>query len=82
MSGVISNVRKRINVSLAESTVRLLDRAADKGDRSRLIDEAIRYYVQERGRERLRKKLKEGAEKRAQRDLALAQDWFPIEAGL
>ena len=31
-------VNQRINVSLPEETLRLLDRVAGKGDRSRLID--------------------------------------------
>lgn len=73
---------KRINISLAESTVRLLDRVSEKGDRSRLIDETIRYYIQEKGRTRLQAKIREGAEKRSQRDLALAQEWFAVESDL
>jgi CopG family transcriptional regulator/antitoxin EndoAI len=70
---------KRINVTLSEGTVRLMDRVADKGQRSRLINEAVRRYVEDLGRQRLRKRLKAGALARADRDLALAEKWFTID---
>ena len=72
-------VNQRINVSLPEETLRLLDRVAGKGDRCRLIDEAVRYYIDERGRRELRKRLKEGAIRRTPRDLQLSEEWFPLE---
>ena len=72
-------VNQRINVSLPEETLRLLDRVAGKGDRSRLIDEAVRYYIDEKGRRELRKRLKEGAIRRTPRDLQLSEEWFPLE---
>lgn len=70
---------RRVNITLAEETLKLIDRAAAKGDRSRFISEAVRYYVQAQGRKRLRELLKEGALKRAERDLALVEEWFPME---
>jgi CopG family transcriptional regulator / antitoxin EndoAI len=72
-------VNRRINVSIPEETLRLLDRVAQKGDRSRLIDEAVRHYVAGVGRAQLTKRLKEGAVRRAARDLSLAEEWFPLE---
>jgi CopG family transcriptional regulator/antitoxin EndoAI len=72
-------VNRRINISLSEETLRLLDRVADKGDRSRLIDEAVRYYIDDKGRRELKKRLKEGAIRRAPRDLQLTEEWFPLE---
>ncbi len=72
-------VNQRINVSLPEETLRLLDRVAGKGDRSRLIDEAVRYYLDDKGRRELKKRLKEGAVRRAARDLQLTEEWFPLE---
>ena len=72
-------VHQRINVSLPEETLRLLDRVADKGDRSRLIDEAVRYYIDEKGRSGLKKRLKEGTIRRAGRDLQLTEEWFPLD---
>jgi CopG family transcriptional regulator / antitoxin EndoAI len=72
-------VNQRINVSLPEETLRLLDRVAGKGDRSRLIDQAVRYYIDQKGRSELKKRLKEGAIRRAARDLQLTEEWFPLE---
>ncbi len=52
--------------------MRLIDRVAKKGDRSRFIAEAVDRYVAEIGRVNLRKRLKEGALRRAERDVAIA----------
>ncbi len=43
-------MHRRINITLPEETIRSLDRVAKKGDRSRLIDEAVRRYIREVGR--------------------------------
>ena len=72
-------MRQRVNITLAEETIRMLDGVAGKGERSRLIDEAVRHFVKARHRETLRTRLKEGARKRAERDLRLAEDWFLLE---
>ena len=66
----------RINVTLPEETIKLIDRIAVKGDRSGLINEAVKRYILEMGRANLRKQLKEGAHRRAQRDRRLAEEWF------
>lgn len=60
--------------------MRLIDRAVPKGQRSRLIDIAVRSYVGEKGRARLQKLLREGATARSERDLALAEEWFALDA--
>ena len=72
-------MHRRINVTLPEETVKLMDRVSQKGDRSRLIDHAIRHYIQEAGRANLRKRLKEGALRRALRDQKLAEEWFLLD---
>ena len=36
-------MRKRINISLPEETLELIDRVTEHGDRSRFIDEAVRH---------------------------------------
>jgi CopG family transcriptional regulator / antitoxin EndoAI len=72
-------VNRRINVTLPEETLGLLERVAKKGDRSRLIDEAVRFYVEEKGRSQLKRRVKEGALRRAKRDLRLTEEWFPLE---
>jgi CopG family transcriptional regulator / antitoxin EndoAI len=72
-------VNQRINISLPEETLRLLDSVADKGDRSRFIDQAVRYYIDDKGRSELKRRLKEGAIRRAARDRSFAEEWFPLE---
>jgi CopG family transcriptional regulator/antitoxin EndoAI len=74
-------MHRRINVTLPEETVRLVERVSAKGGRSRFIDLAIKRYVTEIGRTNLRKKLKEGALRRAPRDRQLAEEWFLLENG-
>jgi CopG family transcriptional regulator/antitoxin EndoAI len=71
-----------LNITLPEATVRLIDRVAKKGHR--FIAEAVERYITEIGRANLKKQLKEGALRRAERDLAIAGEWFGIEdeAGL
>lgn len=75
-------MNKRLNITLPEQTVRLMDRVAGKGQRSRLIDQAVHRYVEEEGRTNLRKRLQEGARARAERDLQLAAEWFAVDEAL
>jgi CopG family transcriptional regulator/antitoxin EndoAI len=72
-------MHRRVNITLPEETLKLIDRAAAKGDRSRLIDEAVRHFVRSRSRTKLRELLAEGARARADRDRALAEEWFAVE---
>jgi CopG family transcriptional regulator/antitoxin EndoAI len=74
-----TTMRQRINITLPETTLRLLDRIAPKGDRSRVIDAAVRHFVETHGKANLRKQLAEGARRRAERDLLLAEEWFGID---
>ncbi len=70
---------KRINIILPDKTVSVLDRVTTKGNRSRFISSAVLHFVETSGKENLRKRLKEEALANAERDLALAADWFPLE---
>jgi CopG family transcriptional regulator/antitoxin EndoAI len=69
----------RINVILPEETVRVLDRVAPRGNRSRLISDAVLHYVSSRGRSNLAEQLKAGALANTKRDMAIAEEWFPLE---
>lgn len=69
---------RRVNITLPEQTLRLMARV-EKGSRSRFLDEAVRHYVASVSRTNLRKRLREGARLRAERDLALAAEWFRVE---
>jgi CopG family transcriptional regulator / antitoxin EndoAI len=70
---------RRINVTLPDGTLKLLDQFAPKGDRSSFIDEAIQSYIAQIQKKRLREQLKEGAIRRAERDRNLVSDWFELE---
>jgi CopG family transcriptional regulator / antitoxin EndoAI len=70
---------KRINIILPDKTVAVLDRVTTKGSRSRFIDRAVRQLVEMEGRANLRSRLKEEAIANADRDLAMAAEWFPLE---
>ncbi len=72
-------MHKRVNITLPEKTIQLIDRSANHGNRSRFIDEAVKYFVRDHGRTELRRLLEEGAERRAARDLAVAEEWFPVD---
>jgi len=69
----------RLNVTLPEATVKRIDRIARKRGRSRFIDRAVKHYIDEMGRARLRHRMKEGAIARAERDLSLVEGWFIVE---
>ncbi len=70
---------RRLNIVLPEKTVSVLDRVTTKGNRSRFIDRAVRHYVETHGKQSLREQLAAGYRANAERDLAMAADWFPLE---
>ena len=72
-------MHQRINITLPEETIRLIDRVAGKGDRSRFINEAVKSYIKEVGRANLRKRLKEGAIHEAELDRRLAEEWYTLD---
>lgn len=69
-------MQRRINVSLSEEALRLLDQLAPKGDRSRFLDDLVKKTA--RDREALRARLQEGYLKRAERDREVAAEWDPL----
>jgi CopG family transcriptional regulator/antitoxin EndoAI len=72
-------MNKRLNITLPEQTVRLMDRVAGRGRRSSLIDRAVLRYVREETRANLRRQLAASYKANAEADLKLAEDWFPME---
>ena len=73
---------KRLNITLPESTVALLETVADKGERSNFIDTAIVSYIKQTKQETLRESLKNGAIARSRRDLTVSEEWFNVEEEL
>ncbi len=72
-------MNRRINVLLPETTIQALDRVATKGTRSRLVSDAVLYYIRARGKENLREQLKAGYLANAAENLKIAAEWFPLE---
>ena len=72
-------MNRRINIVLPERTVNVLDRVTTKGTRSRFIEQAVLHYVETQGRQNLREQLRAGYQANAERDLAMAAEWFPVE---
>lgn len=72
-------MQQRINVSLPQETVKLIDRVTRKGNRSRLIDAAVRHYVRSVGKAKLESRLAEGYRKLSKSSLEIAADWFPVD---
>ncbi|MBF2016765.1 MAG: hypothetical protein IGS23_16510 [Rivularia sp. T60_A2020_040] len=72
-------MHRRLNITLPEDTIRLIDTVAEKGDRSSFINEAVQYYIKQKALTNLREQLKEGSIQRAQRDLGLAEEWYDLE---
>ena len=72
-------IRKRINIMVSPDTLSLLERVAPKGNHSRLIDEAVKFFVEKRGQTNLKEQLKEGYRVRSSHDLRLAEEWFSID---
>ena len=63
-------MHRRVNITLPDETIRLVDSIARKGDRSFLIAEAVRHYIASIGKARLRRPLV------IQNDIA--NRWSPI----
>ncbi len=66
-------MHRRVNITLPEETIRLINRVTGRGGRSRFIDKAVNHHIEEVGKTNLRKRLKEGAIERAERDLGLVK---------
>lgn len=71
-------MNRRLNITLPEQTIRMLDRAAPKGERSRLIDEAVRRFIHEQQGPNLRMQLELGATARSERDRQIAEEWCAL----
>lgn len=76
-----TKTHKRINITLPPETLALLDRVAPD-NRSQFINQAVRLQYQRLLRARIRQGLKRAYRERAKEDLALVQEWEPLEREL
>lgn len=74
-----THIIKRINITLPEETIQRIDKIVKEGKRSQFIDKAVNFYLEKKSKVQLRQSMKEGAIKRAQRDLDICAEWFMIE---
>ncbi len=72
-------LNRRLNITLPERTLRMIDHIAVHGDRSKFIDAAVKHYIDTIGLAQPKKRLKDGAIQRTDRDLAFAADWFTLD---
>jgi hypothetical protein len=70
---------KRINVILAENTVRTVDRLSRPGQRSRFIERAVQHYITTASPEALEERLKQAAIRDQDLDLEIAKDWIAVD---
>lgn len=70
---------ERINISLPKSTIKMVDKLAQKGGRSKFINAAIRHIISKKGSSNIRDLLQEQGMARHQRDLAIAEEWFALD---
>jgi CopG family transcriptional regulator/antitoxin EndoAI len=79
MKKAAATAHHRINITLPERTLRLIDRVAKRGDRSRFIDRAVRHFVETTVYKRLEAELEEGYRARADHDVEMAEEWFRLD---
>jgi len=70
---------QKINIILSEHTAQLIEQMTDKRNINRFVEDAVKYYMEHAGKIRLREQLKQGAVKRAERDLKISQEWDGLE---
>jgi len=69
---------QRVNISLPSKTLKRLDATAKQGDRSRLIDTAVKFYLSQQIREQIEESIKAGAIKHRKRDLQFAEETLDL----
>lgn len=72
-------MNQRINISLPTETIRLLDRVAPRGDRSRYIDQAVRNQIKMAAKTKLRRELREGYRRENEINRQLAEEWLLLD---
>jgi hypothetical protein len=70
---------KRINIILPEATISTIDRLVKKGERSRLIDRAVRHYVATRSAEGISEQLKQATIRDRDLNGEITADWAAVD---
>jgi CopG family transcriptional regulator / antitoxin EndoAI len=75
-----ANMSKRVNIVLAEGTLRTMDRMVKPGERSRFINQAVEYFIAHQSAEALRTQLERAAIRDRDLDREVAADWFAVDS--
>ncbi len=70
---------KRINIVLPAETIRRIDGMVVPGGRSKFIDEAVRYFIENGSREALRKRLEFTAIRDRDLGLEIMAEWAAVD---
>ncbi|HLK50138.1 MAG TPA: hypothetical protein VKT49_18465 [Bryobacteraceae bacterium] len=70
---------KRINIILADTTLKTIDRLSRRGQRSRFIERAVQHYVATNSPQALQERLKQAALRDRDLDLEIAGDWSAVD---
>ena len=72
-------MNKRINIVLAEGTLRKIDRMVRPGERSRFINRAVEHFVTHQSMEALRTRLEHAAIRDRDLEREVASDWSAVD---
>ncbi|HEV8146607.1 MAG TPA: hypothetical protein VGP79_09510 [Bryobacteraceae bacterium] len=70
---------RRINIVLPAGTIESIDRMVAPGGRSKFIDEAVRYFIENGSREALRKRLEFCAIRDRDLGLEVMAEWADVD---
>jgi len=77
----MSKSRKRINITIPEDTLELIDRIREE-NRSAFINRAVKVYANRLERAKVKNQLKQAYQERAKEDLTAVKEWEPVEREL
>ena len=69
---------QRVNISLPQKTLQRIDRIAKRGNRSRVIDTAVNFYLSQANRKQLEETIKHEAIKWRERDVKIAEEMLDL----
>jgi CopG family transcriptional regulator/antitoxin EndoAI len=71
--------KEKVTLTLPSEVMDAVRERAEPRSYSKFIAEAVTYYIQEQQRLALRERLIEGYQASAERDQALAEEWWPLD---
>lgn len=69
-------MNQRFEITLSQETINKITALSTIENLSNFIDQAVNFYIKEINANYLKEQLKEGAIKRRERDLEIAESWL------